>query len=167
MMTELEPVFDVPTFSEEPVRQAKVKTPVLQIPELGTEQLFEAVMSLLDFADDEGQRFLGQALSDMFMGRKNFGRFTRLVKELAQQISGKLASRAIKSSRSPEALALVNAYYDVARYQTDVTDATLQWGLKNDYLLQQILDFRPPPITPENRAKLRVPKVVRALREVA
>ena len=60
---------------------------------------------------------------------------------------------------------LLNAYYDVARYQTDVKDAIIQWEADED-LLRFILKKRPPPETPEERLKLTLPKEVVKKREL-
>ena len=57
------------------------------------------------------------------------------------------------------------AYYDVARYQTDITDAAIEWQV-DERLLRFILTKRPPPENPEGRHLLTVPSEVVKIREV-
>jgi len=57
------------------------------------------------------------------------------------------------------------AYYDVARYQTDITDAAIEWQV-DERLLRFILTRRPPPENPEGRHLLAVPPEVVKIREV-
>jgi hypothetical protein len=57
------------------------------------------------------------------------------------------------------------AYYDVARYQTDITDAAIEWQV-DERLLRLILTKRPPPENPEGRHLLPVPPEVVKIREV-
>jgi len=54
---------------------------------------------------------------------------------------------------------LYKAYYDVARYQTDVKDAADEWGVDEE-VLGFILAQRPPPTSPEQRRQLSVPSEV-------
>jgi len=60
---------------------------------------------------------------------------------------------------------ITHAYYDVARYQTDVLDAAIEWGVAKD-ILDFVLEHRRVPKTPEDRLILDVPKAVRKKREV-
>jgi hypothetical protein len=60
---------------------------------------------------------------------------------------------------------LMNAYYDVARYQTDTKDAAILWSANED-LLCLMLKKRPPPETPLERHKLPVPNEVIKKREI-
>lgn len=60
---------------------------------------------------------------------------------------------------------LLNAYYDVARYQTDPVDAGIEWNVEKD-ILGFLLKRRPPPDTPEERRQLPVPTVVVKKREI-
>lgn len=59
---------------------------------------------------------------------------------------------------------LMFAYYDIARYQTDVKDAAIDWGVSEE-LLCYVLKERPVPITPEERHSLDVPHEVQRMRE--
>jgi len=59
----------------------------------------------------------------------------------------------IKADKSKR---LINAYFDVARYQTDRIDAALEWNVDED-ILGYMLKRRPPPTNPEDRLKLSVP----------
>jgi hypothetical protein len=59
---------------------------------------------------------------------------------------------------------LLLAYFDVARYQTDVTDAAIEWDC-DENLLKLILKKRPPPETPEERLTLPTPIEVIKRRE--
>ena len=54
---------------------------------------------------------------------------------------------------------LYKAYYDVARYQTNVKDAADEWGVDEE-VLGFILTQRPPPTSPEQRRQLSVPSEV-------
>jgi len=60
---------------------------------------------------------------------------------------------------------ICNAYYDVARYQTDYVDAAIEWNI-DKRVLELIIEKRPPPITPEERHALKVPDEVRKKREL-
>jgi hypothetical protein len=57
------------------------------------------------------------------------------------------------------------AYYDVARYQTDIRDAADFWQVDFD-VLRLVLRKRPPPSSPEDRWKLAVPAEVVKKREI-
>lgn len=59
---------------------------------------------------------------------------------------------------------LVNAYFDVARYQTDRIDAAIEWNVDKD-VLGFLLKKRPPPENPEERRRLPVPIEVTKKRE--
>lgn len=60
---------------------------------------------------------------------------------------------------------LTNAYFDVARYQTDIVDAAIEWDT-DVRLLGLLLRKRPPPKTPEERLCLMVPIDVTKKREI-
>jgi len=57
------------------------------------------------------------------------------------------------------------AYLDVARYQTDVRDASIAWGVDED-VLGQLLKMKPPPGEPKDRLKLEIPDELRKKREI-
>ena len=59
----------------------------------------------------------------------------------------------------------LNAYFDVARYQTDRIDAAIEWNVDKD-VLGFLLKKRPPPENPEERRRLPVPIEVTKKREV-
>ena len=56
------------------------------------------------------------------------------------------------------------AYLDVARYQTDVIDAAIEWGV-DDEALEFLIEIEPPPTSTEERLGLSVPAELRKLRE--
>lgn len=58
---------------------------------------------------------------------------------------------------------LLNAYYDVARYMTDPSDAAEEWKVDEEILLF-ILERRPPPTDPHERTMLETPTKVIKLR---
>jgi len=60
---------------------------------------------------------------------------------------------------------LINAYFDVARYQTDVLDAAIEWGVDKE-LLELVLRKKAPSKTPEDRLQLIVPSEVVKRREL-
>jgi hypothetical protein len=60
---------------------------------------------------------------------------------------------------------LLNAYFDVARYQTDRIDAAIEWNV-DKYVLGLLLERRPPPQDHEERRQLPVPKAVTKKREI-
>jgi hypothetical protein len=60
---------------------------------------------------------------------------------------------------------LVNAYFDVARYQTDRIDAAIEWDV-DKYILGLLLERRPPPQDYEERKRLPVPSAVIKKREL-
>lgn len=68
----------------------------------------------------------------------------------------------IKADKSKR---LINAYFDVARYQTDRIDAAIEWNVDED-ILGFLLKRRPPPTNPEDRLKLSVPIEVSKKREI-
>lgn len=60
--------------------------------------------------------------------------------------------------------AIMIAYLDVARYQTDVIDAAIEWGV-DDEVLEFLVEIAPPPKSTEERLGLNVPVVLKKLRE--
>ena len=81
--------------------------------------------------------------------------------EVAQKaVLDPLADVALETS----AVAAINAWYDVARYQTDPTDAALEWGV-NEKMLRTMLTHRPAPSLPMDRHALTVPYAVKKARE--
>lgn len=80
-------------------------------------------------------------------------KYTQLVKENLTYIKDTLKGKAIHL-----------AYLDVARYQTDVIDSAIQWGV-DDEVLEFLLDIKPPPTSTEDRLNLEVPAELKKLRE--
>lgn len=60
---------------------------------------------------------------------------------------------------------LFRAYFDVARYQTDIKDAAIDWQ-SDETILNFMLKRRPPPATPGERRSLPVPLEVTKKREL-
>jgi hypothetical protein len=60
---------------------------------------------------------------------------------------------------------LLSAYLDVARYQTDRIDASIEWNVDAD-VLGFLLKKRPPPENPEERRQIEVPYSIRKKREL-
>ena len=60
---------------------------------------------------------------------------------------------------------MLNAYYDVARYQTNVIDAAIDWEV-DPKVLELIVAKLPPPKATEDRLRLKVPNDVTKLREI-
>jgi hypothetical protein len=88
--------------------------------------------------------------------------FDSVVKDFLASAKNRLQiiRQGIKSDKN-----MAFAYYDVARYQTDITDAAIEWQV-DERLLRFILTKRPPPETPEGRHLLTVPHEVVKIREV-
>jgi hypothetical protein len=57
------------------------------------------------------------------------------------------------------------AYLDVARYQTDVRDAAIEWDVDEEALVF-LLELKPPPTTTEERLGLEIPDELRKKREL-
>lgn len=129
---------------------------------MNQQNLSNAVIDLLemfpDFENELLELFCGMVLNEI--PSKDFERGAKdkcvvHVKNCIQDIRQNVRRKDV----------LMLAYYDVARYQTDVKDAAIEWGC-DETLLKLIVKKRPPPQTPEERLNLSTPIEVVKRREV-
>lgn len=127
-----------------------------------TPELTNAVIDLFEMfpslEDDLMDLFSALALKEIT--GKDFERSAKLicidyVKKCIQTIK-----QGVKTDKS-----LFRAYYDIARYQTDCKDASIEWESDED-LLRFILRKRPIPQTPQDRHALTAPIEVTKKREL-
>ena len=84
--------------------------------------------------------------------------------EILAKVSQSFVDRVTASEESDGFAAYRNAWFDIARYQTDIGDAAAMWGV--DYpTLKLIVDTCEPPTSVSGRHALDVPPVVRRMRE--
>jgi len=89
--------------------------------------------------------------------------FDRGIRDLCINEIKTIASKIKRSLKADRRV--LNAYYDIARYQTDFVDASIEWECDRQ-MLQFLLKKRKPPLTPEERQQLPVPQEVVNLREI-
>jgi hypothetical protein len=103
-------------------------------------------------------------LAQFIIKEKNFRMFKRHGSDLLTQMFRQIVEPLADSANTPELEALCNAWYDVARYQTDAVDAKNLWRADEE-TLRYLLELCPPPETPEERHKLNTPQAVKRQRE--
>jgi len=128
--------------------------------QMGNESLIDLLEAFPSLETDLMELFSAYVLKEI-----SSKEFEQQVKKLcAEHVRNCVVSikQGIKSDKSKR---LINAYFDVARYQTDRIDAAIEWNVDKD-ILGFILKRRPPPSKPEDRLKLSVPIEVTKKREI-
>lgn len=85
-------------------------------------------------------------------------------KQIKQAVTATLKDD-IKAITEKDFTTLYHAWYDVARYQTDIFDAANTWAVDCSTLNYLIFNY-PIPTTIEERLKLSTPPEVKKIREI-
>ena len=106
-----------------------------------------------DMEEHLGEYAMKDMLATLFE-QKARGMYTRHVREEIAWIKNAYKGKNIKL-----------AWLDVARYQTDVWDAAVEWDVEEE-VLSCLLRIKPPPVDVDERLRLEVPKELRRKREL-
>jgi len=128
-----------------------------------TAEQADAIIELLEAFPDKEDRLLDIFIS-FIRGEITSTEYERKTRRVCvDQIMKYILT--IKQGGKADYANLINAYFDVARYQTDTIDASIEWGVDR-VVLQCMLTRLPVPKTPDERLCLTVPQEVVKRREV-
>lgn len=117
------------------------------------EKFLRAVPELQEELSFEVGSYAQKEIIAVVLGRNIERVFAKYLKVQIKQITNVFKGKAI-----------MIAYLDVARYQTDVIDAAIEWGV-DDEVLEFLVEIAPPPKSTEGRLGLNVPAALKRLRE--
>lgn len=128
------------------------------------QELFNYTSALFASTPKRQEKMTG-VLADYLLENVGYRDFHSYFMEMGRKTLKSLLDKIeAEFSTGEKAIAVFNAYYDVARYQTDPQDAATEWGAELP-VLQELLQLRPAPETPAERHELEVPSDVKAKRE--
>lgn len=122
----------------------------------------ESILTLLKICPDS-RLDLEELISAFILKEISSKQFDAGIRDLCLDIIKECAHKIKKSLKADRRV--LNAYYDVARYQTDLVDACIEWECDRD-ILTILLQHRKPTALPNERLKLPVPQAVVDLREI-
>jgi hypothetical protein len=114
----------------------------------------------------EAEAIAEVSLAKLVLKEANIKAFQRSLNDVLAVVTRHFAAQITAASGDNRFEPYRCAWFDVARYQTDVMDAALTWDVDPE-TLQLIVECRPTPQTSDGRQALKVPQEVRKLRESA
>lgn len=127
-----------------------------------TPEQTDAIIELLEAFPDQEDQLLDLFISYIF-GRLPGAEYERKTRKICVEQVMKCILVIKQGAKSYTQL--LNAYYDVARYQTDVIDAAIEWGVDSK-VLEIVVAKSSLPLSVEDRLRLQVPSDVTKLREI-